>query len=213
MKIPLKRQLIDALWRAKIHVEPRCLELAPPKVQAIFPSVWAPAQWMRQKLAAFPTGLLALWEGCPRGHLVFTHTPSRYQPGLQRWSRQELDGICFVSVQDLALNPLAAWCAVANLFDHLMGSLGEPEGPWLADGAGLTEPLRQVAKRFARIHALGYGHDALGAITPRDYLARTWALYLTDPRRLNVLDPQAFKLYRHTLMDEHFWNPFLPSIP
>jgi hypothetical protein len=200
-----KRRVLEALWRDRMHTEPRALELSAARVHTAYDQIWGPAQRMRTHLAAFPVGLLAEWEASGRGHLVYTHRRSGYLPGLQTWQGQELVGLCDLSVDEIAFAPGAALEAVCALIDHVLGSHADPHGPWLADGGGVTPALQELAERFQRVHALGYGHAELGVASAREYLARTWALYLTDPQRLNVLDPQVHRLYRDTLMSERFW--------
>ncbi len=200
-----KRRIIDALWREKMHIEPDALDRSPLSVQKAYRSIWEPGERARNELAAFPTGLLSLWQTSARGELIMTHRESEYLPGAQDWGGQTFEGICYLSIAQLMLDRRRALVAFIDMIDHLLGSDAAAGSPWFADGAGVTEKIREAAQRFVVIHALGYGHSELGVSTARDYMAHTWALYLTEPRELNVLDPLVHKLYRTTLMDEGFW--------
>ncbi len=211
MSIEVKRQTLRAIWRNKMHVEPRALELSSAMVRAAYRHIWEPAQiWMRD-LERFPPGLLRVWKASERGHLVFTHGSSGYRPGLQLWHDSALESVCYLSLTDIQQHRKGAMLAQLHLFDHLLGSRATENEPWLSDGEGITEGLHQVALRFVRLHALGYGADELGlgashGSPAHDYFAHTLWLYLADPRRLNVIHPLLCKLYRSTLMREDFWR-------
>jgi hypothetical protein len=200
-----KRKLLRALWRDHMHVEAQALALSPVAVRARTAHAWAPAERVMQELERFPAGLLATWLGLGVGHLVFTHQPSCYQPGSIPWQERTLRAVAYVSLADVDHDPLEALLSVFHLWDHLLGCGARDDGLWLAEGGGLTPALREVGAQFVRANALGYGHGALAVDNARDYFAHTLLLYLRDPRRLNVLDPLVYKLYRATLMSEAFW--------
>jgi len=188
-----------------MHVEPRALELSPRAVRDSFEHVWEPANRLMAQLEPFPLGLLRMWQGTERGHVVFTHRASCYRPGPQPWRDATLESVCYFSVADLAQGRPGAMLALLNLFDHLLGS-GAMEGEaWLSDGAGVTPALREVGARFVQIHALGYGVEELQATTAHDYFAHTLWLYLRDRCRVNTIDPLVHKLYHRALMREEFW--------
>lgn len=200
-----KNRLLRALWRDHIHIEAQALDLSPAAVRAHFAHIWAPAERITQELERFPAGWLATWLDLGIGHLVFTYQLSRYQPGIVSWQGRTLRDVAFLSLADVARDPLEALLPVFHLWDHLLGCGAAEEGLWLAEGGGLTPALREVGAQFVRANALGYGHAALAVDNARDYFAHTLLLYLRDPRRLNVLDPVIYKLYRATLMSEAFW--------
>lgn len=203
--VAAKQAVLRALWRDKMHVEPRALELSPRAVRDSFQHVWEPAERLMAQLEPLPLGLLRVWQSTGRGHVVFTHRASCYRPRPQPWRDTALESVCYFSVADLAQGKPGAMLALLNLLDHLLGS-GAVEGePWLSDGAGLTTALREVGVRFAQILTLGYGVEELGATTAHDYFAHTLWLYLRDRRRLNTIDPLVYKLYHRTLMREEFW--------
>jgi hypothetical protein len=201
-----RRLVLRAVWRERLHVERGMLEALPRAVAARFEHVWQPADLLLDELAPFPTGLLRLWLAAPGGHVLLTQRPSAYAPGAQPYGDGTLEGLCLVSVADLVDDREAAMLALMRMLDHVLGGGAAAGAPFLSDGGGVTEALREVGQRFARIHELGYGHDELGAVTAGDYFARSLWLYTQDPRRLNVLDPQAHRLYRHTIMSEAFWE-------
>jgi hypothetical protein len=200
-----KQHLLRALWRAKMHVDKEALALSPARVWARYEHIWAPAEELMSQLVALPLGLLQLWQSSERGHLLFGHASSAYLPGPQAWRDTTLDGVCRLCLAELADQADAPWWTLWNLFDHLLGSDGRANEPWLSDGAGTCAALAEVGARFQRIHQLGYGHQELGVMSAHDYFARTARLYQRDPLRLNVLDPQAERLWRATLLDEAWW--------
>jgi hypothetical protein len=183
------------------------LQLVPAHIARSYEHIWQPAELLMVELEVLSPGLLRLWQGSERGHLVFTHHPSGYQPGQQPWRDTLLESVCYLSLTDLREDKRGAMLALFNLLDHLLGSDALEGKPWLSDGDGITPALRDVGARFAEIYALGYGQAELGAETAHDYLAQTLWLYLHDARQLNVLDPLVHKLYRNTLMHEDFWLP------
>lgn len=205
MRAKGRRSVLRAIWRDKMHVEARALELSPPEVRDGFEHIWEPADLLMADLEALPEGLLRIWRDGPRGHLVFTHGPSLYRPGPRPWRDTTLESVCYVSMADLCGDKAKAMLAVLTLIDHLLGSWAVGGGPLLSDGGGVSAELAEVGRRFLEIHTLGYGHEELAVSKPGDYFAHTLWLYLQDPRRLNVLDPQVYKLYRNTLMREGFW--------
>jgi hypothetical protein len=205
-----KQRLLRSLWRDKMHVEPRALDLAPADVRARFEHIWAPADEVMAVLEKLPLGWLQVWEQSERGHLLFGLESSAYRPGPLEWRERTLQSVCHISLVDLARERRAAMLPILCLMDHLSGSDAQVGQPWLSDGVGVTEPLKQVGERFARIHALGYGHERLGASGPHEYFAHTLWLFLSDPSALNTLDPLVHKLYARTLWGEAFWEQARP---
>ncbi|MHB0857542.1 MAG: hypothetical protein ACYC5M_08225 [Anaerolineae bacterium] len=200
-------RVLRALWRDRMHVEPRALELSPARIRDRYAHLLAPADRLLDLLEPFPTGLLAFWLSCEAGHVVFTHRPSHYEHGPQPWRDGTLSAVCYVSVTDLQDDQDAALRCLIHLLDHLMGSRGVEEGGLcFSEGGGVTARLTEAARRFQQLEKLGYGRDAVEAPTAAAYLADTLLLYLRDPQRLNVLDPLAFKLYRTTILSEDFWS-------
>lgn len=195
--------LAEQLWRERMHTDPLALEAASPAVRDALGSIWEPSLKMRRWLATVPAGLLTLWLASERGHLVFGASSGRYLPGRGAWHGQELDGICLIAAEDVILCPLEALAPIGQLVDHLLGSNARADGPWFSDGAGLTPELRSLSARFGRIRALGYAADEAD---PRGYFARTWAMYVLDAARLNVLDPLAYRMFRTTVMSDEWWN-------
>ena len=201
-----KRRILRSIWRAKVHVEPRALELSPRAVRDAFAHIWAPTDVVMEELCPLSLGLLRLWHESERGHLIFTHQASRYRAGPVPWRDATLEGVCYISVQDVHRNRAGAVLPVLSLLDHLMGSASGEDATRLSGGSGISDSLRDVARRFVRIHRLGYGHQELGVTAAHDYFAHTLWLYLKDPGRLGTLDPLAYRLYRNTLMSESFWR-------
>ncbi len=201
-----KEALLQTLWRERLHAEPTCLERSSPRVQERLETVWDPGRLFLELIASLPVGMLWLWHKTPRGHVVFTHESSRYVAGPQEWQGRSFDGICYLRVADLLNGGEQAFLIFAELLDHLLGSGAERGGGRFSDGVGLTPRLADAAERFARDETLGYGHKELGATSPATYFCRCLWLYLTDARRLNVLDPNIHKLFARTLFQPHVWK-------
>jgi len=201
-----REALLEALWRERLHAEPTCLERSPFQVRQRMETVWDPGRLFRELIRPLPRGMLQLWHTAPRGHVIFTHEPSRYAPGQQEWHGRSLDGVCYVRVADLLDEGEEAFLTFAEFLDHLMGSGAEPGAGRFSGGVGRTPRLTDAAQRFARDEALGYGHKELGATSPAAYFRRCLWLYLTDERRLNVLDPNIHGLFARTLFKPHVWK-------
>jgi len=197
--------LLQALWRERFHAEPTCLELSPRRVRERLGTVWDPGHLFLAQIARLPEGMLKLWHDTPRGHLVFTHLPARYAPGPQRWRGRSFEAVCYLRVMDLLDGGEIAFLVFAEFLDHLLGSGAVEGGGRFSEGMGVHSRLAEAASRFARDEALHYGHQELGATSPADYLQRCLWLYLTDERRLNVLDPHIHKLLASTLFQPHVW--------
>lgn len=200
-----KRSVLRSLWRDKIHIEPRALELSPRAVQERFEHVWQPTDLLLKELELFPLGLLRLWHGLPRGHVVVTHRPSAYRSGPHVWRDGLLESVSFLSITDLARDKRSAMLAVLACLDHLMGSGCAQGESWFSDGSGVSDAMTELAQRFQRIYRLGYGREELGASDAHSYLSETLWLYLSEPVRLNVLDPLIHRLYHGALMSEEAW--------
>jgi len=200
-----KRQVLRALWRTKMHVEPRALEQSAASVSASYAHIWEPATLWMQALEALPLGLLRLWESCPRGHLVFTAQESGYRAGREQWHGMTLEGVCALSLADVGGNNRRAMWATLALVDHLLGSAAAPNGGWFSEGQGVTPPVQNAASRFVALYRLGYGADELEAANAREYFAHSLELYMSLPQRLNALAPQVYWLYRRALMREAWW--------
>ena len=201
-----KKIALRAIWRAKMHVEPRALEQSSPAARERFEHVWHPAEELTGDLLPFPRGALRLWRDTAAGHIVFTAAGSRYAPGRQVWRGRTLESVCFLSISDLADDQHAAMLTLYALWDHLLGSRAVAGGSRFSQGAGATARLGDLAGRYVRLYGLGYGLCALGAFTPSDYFAQTLWLYIAAPRHLDTIDPLLYRLYHHELMREHVYD-------
>jgi len=201
-----KVALLQALWRERLHAEPTCLELSTPEVRGRLQTVWDPGRLFLEQIASLPSGMLSLWYETPRGHVVFTHQPSRYLPGPQQWRDRSFVAVCYVRVADLMGDEGGGFLVFAEFLDHLLGSAAVEGGGRFSEGVAVRPRLAEAARRFARDEALGYGHEALGATSPGAYFCRCLWLYLTDAQRLNVLDPNIHKLFAGTLFQPQAWT-------
>ncbi len=199
------RIALQAIWRDRIHVQPGLLEALPRPIADLYMDVWAPARQLLQSLELLPVGLLERWACSDHGHILLTPRDVGYLPGPQPipaamrsrlLQEGQWQGLCQVAVLELASGAHSALDPVAHWLDHLLGSAGQAEGAWFADGAGATPTVAEWAARFQRIAARGYGCEVLGARTERDYFARTLWLYARASQELNVLDPPLYRLYR-----------------
>ncbi len=197
--------VLRSIWRDKIHIEPRALEMAPPAVRQSYEHIWQPAELFLRELQPLPPGLLRVWARSERGHVVFTHLDSVYRPGPQPWRESTLDSVCYLSVRDWVQDRTPAWLMFIQMLDHLLGSDAQEGAPRFSGGGGTTSALRDAAARFASIHQLNYGHRELGVSAASDYFAHTFWLFMNEPQRLNVLDPLVHKLYHQTLFNPEFW--------
>lgn len=208
---PETDSLLRALWRERLHVEPRLLESLPPAISRQFEHVWAPLERLWPLLARMPVGLLQLWLQSGKGHGVLTHRAGAYLPGPQVWRPQAgreyaFEGLCLLGVVELVEDERRALAPLLRFWDHLLGSGAIEGGGLFSAGCGANQALQRAATRFTALEALGYGHQALEALTPQGYFAATLWLYATDRLRLSTLDPLLAKLYVSTLFSDRFWQ-------
>ncbi len=201
MSAPAHAALLRALKRERLHIEPRALESSSPRVRRHFAHAWAPADLLLERLAAWPQGLIAFWLAAPAGHVVLTGGSSAYLPTALPWPGGPLQAVARVSLGDLLGDARPALQTIAQLADHLLGSQGAPDGPWLSDGAGATADLRTVGERIQALARLGYGPS-----DPHAYFAWAFAGYWLDRQGLNTSDPHVERLLRTTLCHEGFWT-------
>jgi hypothetical protein len=202
----MKGQILERLKVDRLHVAPRALELSPANTQRHFKHIWAPLDELLSRLRPLPAGLVRFWLDRPGGHIMITHLPSRYDPEEQAFKQQALRNIAFVRLSELAEGSLEALVPLGYLLDHLLGSGGSVDSPWLSEGGGIDPVLREVGGRVRELFPLGYGFDEAACGDARTYFARSLALYLYDRRALNVADPQIERLLRTTVLSEAFWR-------
>jgi len=174
-----------------------------------FDSQWAPVERWAEYLRRLPAGMIAFLAGHRHGRLLVSHRTA-YIPGAIEIAGQTCSHVCLCDIRQLD-TPFAGIWVAAQLLDHLLGCDGEPDGPWLSDGGGITPALQEVGRRVQELYALGYGMDEESRQNPRQYLARSLAWYVTDRRALNAADPAVERLLKHTLMDERFWKEILEA--
>ena len=148
--------------------------------------------------------MLDWWRLHPRGHVVIGPTEAGYLPGSQAVGRQTLDCVAWVPAKDvLARDDLAE--PLASLFDHLLGSDGEPGGIWLSDGGGRNAAWLAIGGRVQRQFALGYAPEA-AARDPHSYLAWGMRTFLARRHEVNAADPGLERLLATTMFDPAFWQ-------
>lgn len=203
---PVKRLLV-----AKVHLEPRAWNSVAAVDRAQFDNPWALTTFLGRYLARLPTSCVDFLAAHPRGHLVISSESSRYAEGPQQVGRRVLSDVAFIGARELAEGGLAIWRPIGQLLDHLLGCDGEPGGPWLSDGGGISPRWQDVGRRLQALFPLGYGIDELARSHPHFYLAQSLGWYFVDRRRLEVADPLVTRLLRTTLLDERFWRRANPA--
>ncbi len=204
-----KPALLRQMWRRLLHIAP---EAARPHVGVAWALVWEPGERLLEHLERLPAGLLALWLHTDRGHILIGAGPSRYVAGPCTWRERSYTGMCLLDSADIAGGTAAdagaapMWAVLLAWCDHLLGSLGEPDGVRFSAGVGATPRLQQAAARLQQAIALGYAADLLGNSDAQGYLIGVWQLYLTAPTRLNATDPLSYRLLHDSLMDEAWWE-------
>jgi hypothetical protein len=202
--------MTDNLWERlkvdRVHMAPRAFDLSPSQVQQRYRSAWAPLVDLLGKLRPSPDGLLRFWLCQPGGHVVITHLGSRYEEGERDLKSGPIHNVAYAGLTDLAAGSLEALVPVGRMLDHLLGSGGATDGPWLSEGGGVSSALEGVGSQIVRLFPLGYGFDALACHDVRSYFSRSLAMYVQDRRALNVADPHVERLLRTTLFSAAFWR-------
>jgi hypothetical protein len=197
---------LDPWLRGRLRLAPHVLAQALPATRRRFAHAWAPTAVVVRQVRCLPPALQAYLQSCASGWLVIGAQPSTYRPGEQTLHGRTLHNVAYLSVDDLATGDPSPLHAIAHLIDHHLGCRGAPDGPWFSDGGGPTAGWRQVGARIPGLFALGYAVDAIAAGNVRDYLAQSLALFCLERQRLNVADPQIYKLLRSSLLSDGFWR-------
>ncbi|MEZ4770103.1 MAG: hypothetical protein R2844_16935 [Caldilineales bacterium] len=204
MTLPDHEYILRALLRDKIHVRPETLARLPTAEADRLGSPLDLARMLLQPLQRAPLAMLDWWRLHPRGHVVIGPVDAGYVPGPQPVGRRTLDCVAWVAARELLAGDRLP-TAAANLFDHLLGSDGDPDGPWLSDGGGRSALWQEVGARVQRQRALGYAPRAVQD-NPHDYLAWGLCTFLADRQQLNAVDPGLERLLATTVFDAAFWG-------
>lgn len=163
-------------------------------------------QAMARQVKPLPPGLWDYLLACETGFVAIGTRQSNYIPGQATVRHRRLHNVAYVSIEDLARDNELPLHVLGHLIDHLLGCKGDPLGPWLSSGGGMTARWREAGQRLPRLFALGYAVDDTAQASVRDYFAQSLSLYCRDRHRLNVADPQIVKWFRSTLWDDSFWR-------
>ncbi|MDW8318157.1 MAG: hypothetical protein RMN53_09990 [Anaerolineae bacterium] len=204
MTSPDRQTALQAILRAKVHVQKGTLAALPTAEADRLRSPLDLGRRALWPLRRCPAALLWFWAEHPRGHLVIGPRQEGYRPGLQPVGRQPLDGVAWVPARALTAQEVQLPLPVAHLLDHLLGSDGAPEGPWLSEGGGRSPAWQEVGRRLQRQFSLGYA-PAEATAEPRAYFAWGLRSFLADPVALNTVDPGLERLLRTTLCSDEFW--------
>jgi hypothetical protein len=185
---------------------PGLLMQSPTWVRAVFDHAWAPMQALSQQVQCLPSALWGFLLDCPGGFVAVTADQSRYVTGPAFIRHQPVQNVAFVSVTDLAKENELPLHVIGHLIDHYLGCGGDPEGPWLSEGGGVTAGWQDAGARLPALFALGYGVDDVAQANVRDYFAQSLSVHCRERQRLNVADPQIDKWFRTTLWNETFWR-------
>ena len=196
--------VLRALLRDKVHVLPNTVARLPTHQAHSLRSPMDLARLLLRPLASSPDALLRFWLDHPRGHAAIGPYRHGYQPGTQAVGRRQCDAVAWVSARQLLDQPGLA-DPLAHLLDHLLGSDGQAEGPWLSDGAGRTSLWSEVAHRLQRQASLGYALPEAGA-EAHSYFAWGLRTYLLDRQSLNTADPGLERLLATTVFSDDFWR-------
>lgn len=191
---------------ARARLAPDLLTRSPAWVRQRFDHAWAPMQALARQIDLLPAGLWGFLLSCPGGFALIVAAESRYAPGPAMIRDRAVDNVAYLSAADLASDNEHPLHVLGHLIDHHLGCGGDPDGPWLSDGAGLTRRWQEAGARLSNLFALGYGVDKVAQSNVRDYFAQSLALRCRDRQRLNVADPQIDKWFRSTLWDGAFWR-------
>ncbi|MFN2167851.1 MAG: hypothetical protein ACK2U9_16525 [Anaerolineae bacterium] len=207
----------QAWLHARVRLMPRLLVEASPRVRGVFDQPWAPMRVFAQEVSCLPAGLFDYLLDSVGGFVQICVGESRYEPGAAVIGQQTVQNVAYVSVEDLADGNERPLHVLAHLIDHYLGCGGEPDGPWLSEGAGVVPRWLEAGARLPRLFELGADvtwvidrgrlTDATVALTNvQDYFAQSLAYYCRDRRRLNVADPQIWKWLRTNLWNNGFWR-------
>ena len=201
-----RTRLVKELKVRKVHVYPRLWSLLTLDVAARFSSQWEPVDRLAQLLLQMPVGALQFLAESPTGVFIISPAETEYVPGPAAIGKIKAENAVFVSARALLEAETDALRAIAHLYDHLLGCMGAAGGPRLSDGVGITPAWTEVGTQIVRLFALEHNPDPICRRSAADYFAQSLALYITQPRALNVADPNMHKLLQRSFFSETFWR-------
>ena len=199
---------LRGLLREKVLVRPETLARLPTGTADRLRSPLDLGRALLASLQGCPLEMLEWWLKQPRGFAIIGPTESGYREGVQQVGRRTADGAAWIRASDALSGTLPA--SLAHLFDHLLGSDGDPGGLWLSDGGGRSPLWRDTGLRIGRQFTLGYAPGST-VQSRRDYLAWGLATFLAQRADLNMTDPGLERLLATTLFDAAFWRRASPT--
>ncbi|MEA3336233.1 MAG: hypothetical protein U9R25_10015 [Chloroflexota bacterium] len=194
--------VLQTLLRDKVQVRPGTIAALPTQQADRLRSPLDLGRLLLSPLGKVPEPLLRFWLNHPRGVVVIDSHRHEYVPGVQSVGRNNQHGVAWTSARAV-LTGTDMLLPAANLLDHLLGSDGVVDRPWLSDGAGRSEAWHLVGDRLKRQFELGYGPESTSSDS-HAYFAWGIDTYLSDRQILNVADPGLERLLRTTLFDSRF---------
>lgn len=160
-----------------------------------------------------PLPLLAYWVAHPTGYVVVVpQVPTGIRPRTSCYLQGKvvIEGQVFWNVvcllgKDLAQGEGVAEHELAHLLDHLLGSDGRFEGPFLSENAGISPTLRAWGAELAACYR-EWARAAECPVGPRGYLARAVQMYCRAPEELWRRDPRVFEFLDRRLLNEACWH-------
>ncbi len=190
----------------KIALYPRLFSLLPPALASRFENQWSPVQLLAGLLGKLPAEALRFLASSPTGYLVISPEWLAYERGRQQVGKRRMENVAFISAGSLLGDGVEPLHVTAHLYDHLLGSLGVPDGPNLSDGEGVRPEWVETGRQIPRLFALGHNPDPFCRESPAEYFAQSVALYALRRRELNAADPLMYKLLSRTFFSDSFWK-------
>ena len=177
-------------------------------------AAWSARRALSRMLARLPATLLDELSRATGGYLVVWQGDTGYIPGPWADADRTLFAVALLNAAELEAAAEPTYGVLAQLVDHLLGSLTEVPVGFISRGSSASPAWSDFHRRLLAAHGLGYADDETARRSPSGYFAWAFANYCLDRRRLAALDAQAYRLLHSTIFSEAYWrgHPLTPSI-
>lgn len=194
----------------KVHLEPGAFRLMPAEVQSLLSSPWEASIRLVNNLAPLPDEALIWWADQPVGHLVLSAGNEGYRRRYVLGDGESLEGVSKISISRVVNEPRNTLIRSLFPLDHLLGANGS-DGPWLSDGAGISQRWHEIGQRIQQLFVLGYGLTHLEQTDAHHYFASGLADAMLLNPTVNRNDPKLLRLFQDSILSAGFWKGSLKS--
>lgn len=159
-------------------------------------------------LGRLPAALLDELCQAKGGYFVIWSGDTGYVPGLWWDDDRALSAVALLNAQELEAAKMPPYRVLAQLVDHLLGSLTDTPVGFISQGHCASPSWSDFHRRLLAAHSLGYAESEAIHQSPSEYFAWAFACYCLDKRQLAAVDAQAYRLLRSTIFSDAYWRGY-----